>query len=108
MQSTLVMARALLKIFSRDRQAIFFTLFFPITFMVIFGFITPGEDEAIEIGKIKKTQNARVYDPERERAVLERVRAHNNGPLDNDGIQRLFERVMDECRRVERLASQQD
>ena len=54
MQSTLVMARALLKIFSRDRQAIFF----PITFMAIFGFITTGEDEAIEIGIVDQAMNA--------------------------------------------------
>ena len=32
MDSTLVMAKTFLKIFSKDRQAIFFTLFFPITF----------------------------------------------------------------------------
>ena len=53
MQSTLTMARTLLKIFSRDRQAIFFTLFFPITFMAIFGFINTGEDEPIEIGIVE-------------------------------------------------------
>ena len=34
MGSSLVMARTFLKIFSKDRQAIFFTLFFPITFMI--------------------------------------------------------------------------
>ena len=56
---------------------------------------------AIEIAKLKKALNMRVYDPEREREVIERVRRENHGPLDNDGLQRLFERVIDECRRIE-------
>lgn len=60
---------------------------------------------AIAIGKIKKAMNARVYDPEREREVIRQAREQNQGPLDDDGIQRLFERVIDECRRVERMAS---
>lgn len=63
---------------------------------------------AIEIGKIKKALRARVYDPEREREVIRRAREQNQGPLDGDGMQRLFERVIDECRRVERLASQKN
>jgi ABC-2 type transport system permease protein len=50
MDVTLTMTRTLLKIFSRDRQAIFFTLFFPITFMVIFGIASRGGDDPIEIG----------------------------------------------------------
>jgi chorismate mutase-like protein len=58
---------------------------------------------AIEIGKIKQTQNLRVHDPEREREVLKRVQAVNTGPLDGQGLQRLFERIMDECRQVERI-----
>jgi ABC-2 type transport system permease protein len=57
MDSTLVMARTLLKIFSRDRQAIFFTLFFPITFMAIFGFINNGDDKPIEIGVVDNAMN---------------------------------------------------
>ena len=60
---------------------------------------------AIEIGRLKKTMNMGVYDPEREREVIDRVRQENHGPLDNDGLQRLFERVIDECRRIERKES---
>lgn len=57
MDSTLVMAKTLLKIFSRDRQAIFFTLFFPITFMAIFGFVSNGQEDPIEIGVVDKAGN---------------------------------------------------
>jgi chorismate mutase-like protein len=58
---------------------------------------------AIEIGKIKHAENLRVYDPDREREILRRIKEANRGPLDNEGMQRLFERVIDECRRVERV-----
>lgn len=58
MNSTLTMARTLLKIFSRDRQAIFFTLFFPITFMVIFGIASNGGEDPIEVGIVDNAHNA--------------------------------------------------
>jgi chorismate mutase-like protein len=58
---------------------------------------------AIEIGKIKHAQQLRVYDPEREREILRRIKTVNRGPLDDEGLQRVFERVIDECRRVERF-----
>jgi ABC-2 type transport system permease protein len=58
MGSTLLMAKTFLKIFSRDRQSIFFTLFFPITFMAIFGFINLGSEDAIKIGVVDNAGNA--------------------------------------------------
>ena len=63
---------------------------------------------AIEIGKIKHDLNLRVYDPEREREILRRIKEANAGPLDDEGLQRLFERVIDECRRIERLEREKD
>lgn len=57
MNSTLTMGKTLLKIFSRDRQAIFFTLFFPITFMVIFGIASGGGEDPIEIGIVDNASN---------------------------------------------------
>jgi chorismate mutase-like protein len=60
----------------------------------------------IEVGKIKKAQNVRIYDPEREREIVRRMKEQNRGPLDEEGLQRLFERVIDECRRIERNESE--
>src|SRR5437879_12608696 len=57
---------------------------------------------AIEIGRIKRAQNLRVYDPEREQEILERVKETNSGPLDNHRSHRLFERIIDACRQLER------
>lgn len=58
METTLTMARTLLRIFSRDRQAIFFTLFFPITFMVIFGIASSGDEDPLRIGVVDRANNA--------------------------------------------------
>jgi chorismate mutase-like protein len=58
---------------------------------------------AIEIGKIKHAENLNVYDPEREQEVLRRIIEANHGPLDNESLQRLFERIINECRRIEKV-----
>ena len=58
---------------------------------------------ALEIGEIKKELDLPVYDPERERRIFEAMTAINPGPLENDAIVRLFERVIDESRRLERI-----
>ena len=62
----------------------------------------------IEIGRLKKDQHLRVYDPDREREIIQRVRQKNQGPLDDEGLQRLFERVIDECRRIEKGEAEKD
>ena len=61
---------------------------------------------ALEIGHHKKQLNLPVYDPTREKAIFSRMKSENPGPLDNDAIVRLFERVVDESRRLERIMSQ--
>ncbi len=44
-----------------------------------------------------------VYQPDREKQVLQHVRAiASEGPLGPDAIARLFERIIDEARRLER------
>lgn len=58
---------------------------------------------AIEIGHIKKQLGMEVYSPSREAQVITNVTGANHGPLDHDAIKRLFERVIDEARRIERL-----
>jgi chorismate mutase len=59
---------------------------------------------AVEIGRIKKAAGLPVYSPEREAAVLERVTRESPGPLDPQAVRRVFERIIDEGRRLERLA----
>ena len=57
---------------------------------------------ASEIGCLKHTVGLEVYQPNRESEVLNQVRAHNAGPLDAGAITRVFERIIDEARRLER------
>lgn len=54
------------------------------------------------IGSLKHTVGLEVYQPNREVAVLNHVRGHNAGPLDDGAITRVFERIIDEARRLER------
>jgi len=58
---------------------------------------------ALQIGEIKKELGLPVYDPAREKRIFDRMRQDNPGPLDNEAIVRLFERVVDESRSLERL-----
>jgi chorismate mutase-like protein len=57
---------------------------------------------ADEIGKLKRERNMPIYVPEREEQVIQNVTEHNPGPLSNDAIRRLYERIIDESRRLER------
>lgn len=58
---------------------------------------------AIEIGYIKKRLGLEIYSPKREAQVYANVTSANTGPLDKEAIRRLFERVIDEARRIERI-----
>ena len=58
---------------------------------------------ACEIGQLKKALGVEVYQPEREKQVLAHVRGvAAEGPLGADAIARLFERIIDEARSLER------
>ena len=63
---------------------------------------------ALEIGHIKKRLNLPIYDPKREKLIFDRIKTANPGPLDNDAVVRLFERVIDESRSLERICSKRD
>jgi chorismate mutase len=59
---------------------------------------------AVEIGQIKKKMSQPAWSPEREAEILRNVVKANRGPLDNAAIRRLFERIIDEARSLERHA----
>jgi chorismate mutase len=62
---------------------------------------------AVEIGRIKRQIGMPVYQPDREKWILERAERNNPGPLDSGAVRRVFERVIDESRRLERLAGEE-
>jgi chorismate mutase-like protein len=56
-----------------------------------------------EIGRLKKESGQQVYQPDREKQVIEHVRGVAvEGPLGPEAIARLFERIIDEARTLER------
>lgn len=59
---------------------------------------------ADEIGKIKEQLGLEAYSPEREQEVLRNVLGSNKGPLSDAALRRLFERIIDESRKLEREA----
>ena len=61
---------------------------------------------AVELGRVKRALGLPIYSAEREAQVLARVERENPGPLDALAVRRVFERVIDESRRLERLATQ--
>ena len=63
---------------------------------------------AVEVGKLKHEAGLPIYQPEREKQVLGRVRnsaTDLSGPLTAEAVVRIFERIIDEARRAERAAS---
>jgi chorismate mutase len=63
---------------------------------------------AIEIGRIKRGLGLPVYSPSREKEVIENVTHLNSGPLDPEAVRRLFERIIDESRRIERIVVERE
>lgn len=66
---------------------------------------------AYAVGRLKHQQGRAIYEPSREAAVIAHVRSVNEalgGPLDGDAIARLYERIMDEARRIQRLEAERD
>ncbi len=56
---------------------------------------------AIEIGKIKANNKLPVYDPDRERTILARLRELNNGPLTGKAVEELFQFLIARTREIE-------
>ncbi|MES1258034.1 MAG: chorismate mutase [Acidobacteriota bacterium] len=56
-----------------------------------------------EVGRIKKDARFAIYEPKREDQVFLNVTSHNEGPLPDEAVKRIFERIIDEMRRVQKL-----
>jgi chorismate mutase len=56
-----------------------------------------------EIGRIKQALALPIYEPRREDQVFANVLHYNRGPLPPEAVKRLFERIIDEMRNVQKL-----
>ncbi|HKI26131.1 MAG TPA: chorismate mutase [Candidatus Sulfotelmatobacter sp.] len=57
---------------------------------------------AVQIGGLKRDTNLPVYEPDRERLVLENVQEANHGPLPGRDLVRIYERIMDVMRNIQK------
>lgn len=55
----------------------------------------------LAVGDVKRERNMAVYDPDRERRILDRLASLAPPPLDGTTVRRVFERLIDEARRLE-------
>ena len=55
-----------------------------------------------QIGDIKKQMTMPIYEPKREEMVFRNVLGGNQGPLSEGAVRRLFERIIDEMRTLQR------
>ena len=55
-----------------------------------------------QIGRIKQKLSMPIYEPKREDQVFHNVTSHNPGPLTPEAVKRVFERIIDEMRTIQR------
>ena len=54
------------------------------------------------IGQAKQRLTMKVYEPKREQEVMANIARSNDGPLSNEALSRVYERIMDEMRTLQR------
>ena len=57
---------------------------------------------AVEIGKLKRNTSLPIYEPDRERTVFDNVQAVNRGPLPGRDLVRIYERIIDVMRNIQK------
>jgi chorismate mutase len=56
-----------------------------------------------EIGRAKEAAALPIYEPRREDDVYRNIFAHNQGPLSEDALRRIYERIIDEMRSQQKM-----
>ena len=59
-------------------------------------------EAAHEIGKLKRNVGMPIYEPDREQAVFGNVQKLNQGPLPDRDLLRIYERIMDVMRQIQK------
>ncbi len=55
-----------------------------------------------EIGRVKREAQLPIYEPKREEQVFANITTCNHGPAPSDSLRRIFERIIDEMRTIQR------
>ena len=62
----------------------------------------------LQIAKLKKALGLPIYEPQREEEIFRNVASANGGPLDQVALRRVFERILDEGRSIQRRPMETD
>jgi chorismate mutase len=54
------------------------------------------------IGRVKREARLPVYEPRREDQVFANIATANQGPISHEAVRRIFERIIDEMRGIQR------
>jgi chorismate mutase-like protein len=57
---------------------------------------------AVEIGRLKRDTSMPIYEPDREQVVFANVQAANPGPLPGRDLVRIYERIIDVMRNIQK------
>src|SRR5215471_14743703 len=60
---------------------------------------------AQEIGRLKRNTQMPIYEPDREKKIFENVRKANRGPLPDNELRHVYERIIDVMRIFRNLRS---
>jgi chorismate mutase-like protein len=55
----------------------------------------------LQLAPLKRQQQVPIYEPNREREVIDNMRRLNQGPLGDEAVRRIFETIMAEMRAVQ-------
>ena len=62
-----------------------------------------------DIGRVKRSAQLPIYEPKREDQVFDNIsHASADGPLTKEAVRRIYERIIDEMRMVQRVRMERD
>ena len=56
-----------------------------------------------DIGRVKREAHLPIYEPKREDQVFANISSSNTGPITHEAVRRIFERIIDEMRTIQKL-----
>ena len=61
---------------------------------------------AQEIGRLKRNTSLPIYEPAREKLIFENVKKANKGPLPDNELRHVYERIIDVMRNIQKIEIQ--
>lgn len=66
------------------------------------GLLSKRTLNSVLIGRVKKSLNLPTYNPQREKEIAVKISGYVEKPLGKEAVQRIFERIIDESRAVQK------